>query len=133
VVIWLGLARIVEEPVQVPFASMTGRVTIRFQQYWDRDLAGAQMDAMSGGNSAPHPVTVRRATGQDGGTRGRTNPARCVTLGQPHSFLGKLVKIRRLYQGMTLDTQVSPSKIVGEENDKIGRPILRVAHKGKSN
>jgi hypothetical protein len=58
-------------------------------------------------------------------------PARRVTLGKPHAFFCELVQVRRFDQGMTLNTQVTPTKVVGEKDDKIGRLLLGIQFKRK--
>ena len=70
----------------------------------------------------------RVLAGKDGGTRGRTNGAGRVAVGETHSLRGEPVNMRRLVKRAAKTTAIRPTEIIREDKEDVGcaRGLRRV-------
>ena len=63
--------------------------------------------------------------GQESGTRRRADGSRGVGLGEAGAFGGELIQVGRVLILATEATEVIDAEVVGEEDDEVGRGLLR--------
>ena len=120
----LGVPGLVEQPIQMPLARVTGGVPRLAQQLGEGDFTGTEVHGGPFGDPGEDPVAVRRAARQQGRPRRTADRARRVALRQPEPLLRERIEMRCLDERVPLAAQVAPPQVIGEEQDDI-RPLGR--------
>ena len=138
------LQRRIRRGTQMPFAEVGGGVACGFEGFRDgviggceprnrfrheRRRRGASLGASGGREDNIWNMAAGRGdagargaeTGENGGTRRRTERARGVGAGEGHAALRETIEVGRLVKfRVAVERGVGPTKVVGEDEDDVG-------------
>ena len=113
----------------MPFTHTYRGVSSVLEQFRYGDLIGIQSEiaVFLAGRTYSHiqPAALWVRTRKQSDPRGSADTRSGVEIGEANAFRGHCVETRRLYVFGAVTSQVSVSKVVGEDEDDIGFALVR--------
>lgn len=119
-IIGLGLLVAVEVTVEMPFPAVHRFVASGAEELGRGDFGRAKVGHVSNRKPTPDAITIGSAAGQNGGTGGRANSTRRVSLREANPFGRELIEVRCLDARVAVTSEIPPPQVIGEEDDDVG-------------
>ena len=124
------VARTVREVVaEVPLPHVGGGVPARLEEFGHGGFLHSQVHVLGGGHPAVHSRPHGEASRLQGGPRGRAYGAGGVEVAELEALRGQFVEVGRLVLGAAVATEVTRTKVVGEQEHDVGL-VLRGSEHG---